>query len=157
MVSVLESENVLVTDVTWSLYCIQCIMPQEHGTLKCLYKFWMHMCDILVGSVPVIDLMSLELHSTTNYCYWSCFSDPLWELDIFISSGYRHTFVINVYISLYQQDILFVPLQFINTTYCQAKASKIGILAYINHNICHTTYLITFNISGWSLLIDILS
>ena len=22
--------------------------------------------------------------------YWSCFSDPLWGLDIFISSGYRY-------------------------------------------------------------------
>ena len=66
-------------------------------------------------------------------CYWQsvssllvlmeCFSDPLWGLDIFISSGYRHTCMNDVYIILYQPNILFVILQFIDTPCCQTKAT----------------------------------
>ena len=41
------------------------------------------------------------------------FADPLWGLDIFISNGYKHTFMNNVHISLYQADIFLVLLQFI--------------------------------------------
>ena len=48
-----------------------------------------------------------------------------------------------VYIRLYQPDILFVLLQFIDTT-CQTKANYVGTLDYINQDICHPTYLITF-------------
>ena len=51
-----------------------------------------------------------------------CFSDSLWGLDIFITSGHRHTFKNGVYTSLYKTDILFVILQFIDTTFSQTKA-----------------------------------
>ena len=54
----------------------------------------------------------------------------------------------DVYISLYQPDTLVMLLQVIDTTCCKTKASQVGILAYINQNICHTTYLITFNKAG---------
>ena len=41
-------------------------------------------------------------------CKFNRSSDPLWGLDIFISSCYRHTFMKDVYISAYINQIYIV-------------------------------------------------
>ena len=122
-----------------------------------LYSRYLFSCRWLKWWKWPTGALGWQDHKWISGSYWSCFSDPLWVLDIFISSGHRHTFMNDVYITLYQPVKLFVLLQFTDTTCCHTKASQVGILAYINEDICHTTYVITFNISGWSLMICILS
>ena len=62
---------------------------------------------------PIFSLVMLHYHRHSGLMYGS---------PVLISSGYRCTFINDVYISLYQPDILFVRLQFIDTC-CQTKAS----------------------------------
>ena len=127
--------------------------------LKCImWKFtylWLGWRWTMCWKGWLAEWMHATLFFRPPSLYCRCFSDPLKGLDILISykvviATHFWTMCISACINLIY---LFILLQFLDTACCQTKASKVDTLAYINQDICHTTYLITFNISGWSLLI----